>query len=53
MPNDIPAPEILEWMGVQYKTILATAATGGALSITDSVSPPLSGPAPACASGRR
>lgn len=44
MPNDDPAPEIFEWLGVQYKTILASAASGGALSITDSVSPPGSGP---------
>lgn len=34
----------IEWLGVHYRTILATADTGGAMSITDSVSPPGSGP---------
>lgn len=32
------------WMGVSYRTILSTVASGGAISITDSVSPPMSGP---------
>ncbi|SMY09184.1 cupin domain-containing protein [Flavimaricola marinus] len=32
------------WQGVSYRTILSSAATGGAMSITDSVSPPRSGP---------
>lgn len=34
----------IEWQGVQYKTILTTAESGGAMSIVDSVSPPDSGP---------
>ena len=34
----------VEWQGTRYKTILPTAATGGAISIVDSVSPPESGP---------
>ncbi|SDF17649.1 cupin domain-containing protein [Limimaricola pyoseonensis] len=33
-----------EWLGVSYDTILSSAATQGAMSITDSTSPPLSGP---------
>lgn len=38
------APETLSWLGVTYRTILSTAASGGAMSVTDSVSPPGSGP---------
>lgn len=34
----------IEWLGVHYKIILRTADTGGAISVTDSVSPPNSGP---------
>jgi quercetin dioxygenase-like cupin family protein len=34
----------VEWLGVTYKTILATDTTGGKMSITDSVSPAGSGP---------
>ncbi len=34
----------LEWLGVTYKTILTTQASGGAMSIVDSVSPAGSGP---------
>ena len=34
----------IEWQGVQYKTILKTQESGGAMSIVDSVSPPHSGP---------
>ncbi|OWV97220.1 cupin domain-containing protein [Rhizobium sp. R693] len=37
-------PDTIEWLGVHYRTILATAATGGAMSIVDSVSPVGSGP---------
>lgn len=37
-------PDAIEWAGVLYKTILPSAATGGALSITDSLSTPNSGP---------
>jgi quercetin dioxygenase-like cupin family protein len=36
--------DAIEWLGTQYRTILTKAATGGAMSITDSVSPPTSGP---------
>lgn len=34
----------IEWLGTQYRTTLTTADTGGAMSITDSLSPPGSGP---------
>jgi len=34
----------VEWQGVAYRTILDTAASGGTMSIVDSVSPPNSGP---------
>ena len=34
----------IEWLGTYYRTILSTADTGGAMSITDSLSPPGSGP---------
>ena len=44
MKDSILGPDAIEWLGVHYRTILATAETGGAMSITDSVSPPNSGP---------
>ena len=44
MNNNILGPDAIEWLGVQYRTILKTAVTNGALSVTDSVSPPGSGP---------
>jgi quercetin dioxygenase-like cupin family protein len=44
MKNHILGKGAIEWQGVQYKTILTTDATGGAMSITDTVSPPNSGP---------
>jgi mannose-6-phosphate isomerase-like protein (cupin superfamily) len=34
----------VEWLGVQYRTILGAEATGGAMSIVDSLSPGSSGP---------
>ncbi len=37
-------PGAIEWLGVLYRTILDTAATGGAMCIVDSVSPEGSGP---------
>ena len=33
-----------EWLGTTYRTILTPEASGGAMSIVDSVSPPGSGP---------
>ena len=36
--------DAIEWLGVHYRTILASADTAGTLSVTDSVSPPGSGP---------
>lgn len=44
MKDTILGPDAIEWLGVHYKTILTTDATNGAMSITDSVSPPGSGP---------
>ncbi len=44
MQDTIPGPGATQWLGVHYRTILTTAATDGAMSITDSVSPPGSGP---------
>ena len=44
MKDTILGPDAVEWLGVQYRTILTTSETGGSMSITDSVSPPKSGP---------
>lgn len=44
MKNKLLGPDAIEWLGVCYRTILTTAKTGGALSVTDCVSPPGSGP---------
>ncbi|SPF81159.1 cupin domain-containing protein [Pseudoprimorskyibacter insulae] len=44
MKDHILGPGAMDWNGVLYKTALSTEETGGAMSITDSVSPPLSGP---------
>lgn len=37
-------PDAFEWLGVHYKTVLSSAASGGALSIVDSITPPNEGP---------
>lgn len=37
-------PGAIQWMGVHYKTLLASEATGGAMSIVDSVGNPGDGP---------
>ncbi|MBY6134256.1 cupin domain-containing protein [Nocardioides marinus] len=37
-------PETIEWLGVQYKTILSPSQSDGTLSIVDSLSPVGSGP---------
>lgn len=42
--TDQLGPDAFEWLGTQYRIILPTAETNGAMSITDSVSPPASGP---------
>lgn len=44
MKDSILGPTAIEWLGVAYKTILATKETGGAMSITDTLSPLGSGP---------
>lgn len=42
--QDDEAGAAAAWMGVSYKTILTAEATGGALSVIDSLSPPGAGP---------
>ena len=44
MKENILGPDAIEWLGVHYRTILSTAESDGAISITDSVSPSNSGP---------
>lgn len=44
MKDTILGPGQIAWLGTLYRTILTTDATSGAMSITDSVSPPGSGP---------
>lgn len=44
MQTDLEGPDVLEWMGARYKTILASSETSGAMSIVDSRSPAGSGP---------
>lgn len=44
MSDDLNGPGVIEWNGVRYKTILASADSGGAMSIVDSWSPAGSGP---------
>jgi quercetin dioxygenase-like cupin family protein len=34
----------IDWQGTKYKTMLSSDASGGHISVTDSVSPPQSGP---------
>jgi len=34
----------LDWLGTKYRILLSREASGGNISVTDSVSPPLSGP---------
>lgn len=44
MKDHILGPEAIEWRGTRYLTTLKTADSGGAMSITDSVSPAGEGP---------
>jgi mannose-6-phosphate isomerase-like protein (cupin superfamily) len=44
MKDSILGPNVIQWQGVHYNTILATDAANGAMSVIDSVSPPNSGP---------
>ena len=44
MTQSILGPDAVSWLGVQYLTLMRSADSGGAMSITDSVSPPGSGP---------
>jgi len=42
--TSILGPEAVEWGGAQYRTLLGGEASGGTLSVLDTVSPPGSGP---------
>lgn len=44
MGSAFPGDDTFEWRGTRYRTILPSAATGGAMAIVDSVCPPNSGP---------
>jgi len=44
MKDVVKGPETIEWAGVTFRTILETEATGGRMSIVDSVAPPKFGP---------
>jgi quercetin dioxygenase-like cupin family protein len=44
MFHELSGPDVLEWLGVRYKTILSASETGGAMSIVDSLSPAGSSP---------
>ena len=44
MKDSILGPDAIEWAGTQYRTILTTAASGGAMSIVDSITQPGYGP---------
>ncbi|MGR3714591.1 MAG: cupin domain-containing protein [Shimia sp.] len=44
MKDTLLGPDAMEWLGVRYRTILSAKDTGGAISVTDSVSPSGSGP---------
>lgn len=44
MTHPILGPDAIEWLGTWYTTVLSAGATGGGLSVVDSVSPPDSGP---------
>ncbi|MHA6344572.1 cupin domain-containing protein [Roseivivax sp. CAU 1761] len=44
MKDHILGPGAITWLGTQYRTVLTSAETGGAQSITDSVTPSGDGP---------
>ncbi|GAA6203169.1 cupin domain-containing protein [Aquicoccus sp. SU-CL01552] len=44
MKDSTLGPGAVQWLGTHYRTTLTTDETGGAMSVTDSVSPPGSGP---------
>lgn len=44
MTRSILGADAIAWQGVHYLTLLSSSDSGGAMSITDSVSPPNSGP---------
>jgi mannose-6-phosphate isomerase-like protein (cupin superfamily) len=44
MKDSILGPGAVEWLGVQYRTILTTVESHGSMSVTDTISPVESGP---------
>ena len=44
MKDFVQSDTTVEWLGVKYTTILSTKASRGAMSVVDTLSPPLSGP---------
>jgi mannose-6-phosphate isomerase-like protein (cupin superfamily) len=44
MKQSLLGPDAVTWLGVQYRTILTSAATDGRISVIESVSPPDTGP---------
>ncbi len=44
MTHSSPETGVIEWLGVTYKTILSPKASGGSMSVVDSLSPVGSGP---------
>lgn len=44
MESEFLYGDAIDWNGVKYRTILSTRATGGKMSIVDSLSPVGSGP---------
>lgn len=44
MDGGFEGTDVIEWLGVKYRTMLSPAESGGAMSIVDSLSPIGSGP---------
>ncbi|WP_295315938.1 cupin domain-containing protein [Roseobacter sp.] len=44
MDTESLGPDSIEWLGTQYRTLIDQGTSGGAISVTDSISPPNSGP---------
>jgi quercetin dioxygenase-like cupin family protein len=44
MKHSSLGPDAINWLGVDYRTLLTMGETGGSMSIVDSLSPPRSGP---------
>jgi quercetin dioxygenase-like cupin family protein len=44
MWDDLAGPDVHEWLGVRYRTILSADESSGAMSVVDSLSPAGNGP---------